>query len=104
MEALDLTKKPDILEELKNNPVMPNYLKIQHYKDYLLSQHNMNYADAILDFIAREKLGLQRTQEELNEIKKSFEERMEIIKEQDKIGETQCKKIDEENKIFYNSI
>tara|TARA_R100001198_G_C5115765_1_gene141002 strand:- start:85 stop:393 length:309 start_codon:yes stop_codon:yes gene_type:complete len=88
----------DILEEIKNNKVMPDYLKIKTYKDYLFNEKKYYYPDMLLDWVAREKLGLQRTEEELEKMRNDYLNKVEEIKEQDIIGEEQCKKIDEENK------
>jgi len=104
MDCLGFSDKPNILEELKSNTMMPDYLKIKHYKDYLLSQANMAYPDAVLDFIAREKLELQRTQKEIDEIKKQFNEKMSMLEEQNKIGEEQVKQIQYQNKMSLDYI
>ena len=89
----------DILEELKNNVMMPNYLKIKTYKDYLLNEKKYYYPDMLLDWVAREHLGLQRTEEELSQMRKEYLDKVKEIEEQNKIGEEQCRRIDEENKI-----
>lgn len=89
----------DILEELKNNAMMPNYLKIKTYKDYLLNEKKYYYPDMLLDWIARENLGLQRTEEELSQMRKEYLDKVKEIEEQNRIGEEQCRRIDEENKI-----
>ena len=80
MDCLGFSDKPNILEELKSNTMMPDYLKIKHYKDYLLGQANMAYPDAVLDFIAREKLELQRTQKEIDEIKKCLKNKIKLVR------------------------
>ena len=89
----------DILEELKNNVMMPNYLKIKTYKDYLFNEKKYYYPDMLLDWVAREHLGLQRTEEELSQMRKEYLDKVKEIEEQNKIGEEQCRRIDEENKI-----
>jgi len=88
----------DILEELKNNTLMPNYLKIKTYKDYLINEKKYYYPDALMEWVAREQLGLQRTEEELFKIREEALSNMKRIEEEDRIGEEQCKKIDKENK------
>ena len=88
----------DILEEIKNNVAMPDYLKIKTYKDYLFNEKKYYYPDMLLDWVAREKLGLQRTEEELEKMRNDYLNKVEEIKEQDIIGELECKKIDEQNK------
>jgi len=89
----------DIVEEIKNNVAMPNYLKIKTYKDYLFNEKKYYYPDALLEWVAREHLGLQRTEDELFKIRKEAYYNMKKIEEENKIGEEQCRKIDEENKI-----
>ena len=89
----------DIIEEIKNNIVMPNYLKIKTYKDYLINEKKYYYPDMLIEWIAREHLGLQRTEEELKQMREEYLEKVKEIEEQDRIGEEQCRKIDQENKI-----
>ena len=89
----------DIVGELKNNNVMPNYLKIKTYKDYLLNEKKYYYPDALLEWVAREHLGLQRTEDELFNIRKEVFYNMKRIEQENKIGEEECKKIEEQNKI-----
>jgi len=89
----------DIIEEIKNNVAMPNYLKIKTYKDYLINEKKYYYPDMLIEWIAREHLGLQRTEEQLFKIREEAYNNMKRIEEEDKIGEEQCKKIEEENKI-----
>ena len=89
----------DIIEEIKNNVAMPNYLKIKTYKDYLINEKKYYYPDMLIEWIAREHLGLQKTQEELSQMRNEYLDKVKQIEEEDKIGEEQCKKIEEENKI-----
>jgi len=84
----------DILEELKNNTLMPDYLKIRTYKDYLVNEKKYYYPDALMEWVSREQLGLQRTEEELFKIREEALSNMKRIEEEDRIGEEQCKKID----------
>jgi type III secretory pathway component EscV len=90
----------DIIEELKNNVAMPNYLKIKTYKDYLVNEKKYYYPDMLIEWIAREHLGLQRTEEELSQMRNEYLEKVKEIEEQDKIGEEQCREIEEQNKII----
>jgi hypothetical protein len=90
----------DIIEEIKNNVAMPNYLKIKTYKDYLINEKKYYYPDMLIEWIAREHLGLQRTEEQLFKIREEAYNNMKRIEEEDKIGEEQCRKIEEENKII----
>ena len=89
----------DILEELKNNVMMPNYVKIKTYKDYLINEKKYYYPDMLLDWVAREHLGLQRSEEELKKMREEYLDKVKEIEEQDKIGEEQLKKLQEENKF-----
>ena len=91
----------DILEELKNNVMMPNYLKIKTYKDYLINEKKYYYPDMLLDWVAREHLGLQRTEEELKKMRMDYLDKVKELEEQDKVGEEQLKKIQEENKLTF---
>jgi len=91
----------DILEELKNNVMMPNYLKIKTYKDYLINEKKYYYPDMLLDWVAREHLGLQRSEEELKKMRMDYLDKVKELEEQDKVGEEQLKKIQEENKLTF---
>ena len=100
MEALGVVKDDsNILEELKNNNIIPNSIKIKTYKEYLVNEKKYYYPDALIEWIAREHLGLQRTEDELVQIRNQALTNMKQIEEEDRIGELQCKKIEEENKV-----
>lgn len=100
MESISIvTDDTDIIQELKNNVMMPNYLKIKTYKDYLLNEKKYYYPDALIEWVAREHLGLQRTEDELFKIREEAYWNMKKIEEQNKIGEEQCRKIEEEHKM-----
>ena len=100
MECVSVIRdNTDLLEELKNNPVMPNYIKIKTYKEYLLNEKKYYYPDMLLDWVAREHLGLQRSEEELKKMREEYLDKVKEIEEQDKIGEEQLKKLQEENKF-----
>ena len=100
MEELGLfNDDTDILEEIKNNVSMPNYLKIKTYKDYLINEKKYYYPDALMEWVAREHLGLQRTEEELMKIRDDALSNMKRIEDENRIGEEQCRKIEEENKM-----
>jgi len=88
----------DIIEEIKNNVAMPNFLKIKTYKDYLINEKKYYYPDMLIDWVAREHLGLQRTKEELATMRKEYLDKVKQKEEEDKIGEEQCKKLEIENK------
>lgn len=95
------SQETNILEELKSNTMMPNYLKIKTYKDYLFNEKKYYYPDMLLEWVAREHLGLQKTEEELKKMRDEYLDKMKKIEEQNRIGEEECKKIEEENKITF---
>ena len=100
MEGLGVySQETTILEELKSNIMMPNSIKIKTYKDYLINEKKYYYPDALMEWVAREHLGLQRTEEELLKIKEEAYNNMKRIEEENRIGEEECKKIEKENKI-----
>ena len=102
MESISIVRDDtDIIEELKNNVMMPNYLKIKTYKDYLVNEKKYYYPDALIEWVAREHLGLQRTEDELFKIREEAYWNMKKIAEEDRIGEEQCRKIEEKNKITF---
>lgn len=93
------SQETNILEELKSNTMMPNYLKIKTYKDYLFNEKKYYYPDMLLEWVAREHLGLQRTEEELKKMREEYLDKMKQIEIENEIGEEQVKKIEAENKI-----
>lgn len=93
------SQETNILEELKSNTMMPNYLKIKTYKDYLFNEKKYYYPDMLLEWVAREHLGLQRTEEELKKMREEYLDKMKQIEIENEIGEEQIKKIEAENKI-----
>ena len=100
MECVSVIRdNSDLLEELKNNPAMPNYIKIKTYKEYLLNEKKYYYPDMLLDWVAREHLGLQRSEEELKKMRMDYLDKVKELEIQDKVGEEQLKKIQEENKF-----
>lgn len=100
MESISIVRdNTDIIEELKNNVMMPNYLKIKTYKDYLVNEKKYYYPDALIEWVAREHLGLQRTEDELFKIREEAYWNIKKIAEEDRIGEEECRKIEEKNKI-----
>tara|TARA_R110001599_G_scaffold8495_4_gene41248 strand:- start:206 stop:529 length:324 start_codon:yes stop_codon:yes gene_type:complete len=89
----------DLLEELKNNTMMPNFIKIKTYKDYLVNEKKYYYPDMLIEWIAREHLGLQRSEEEIKEIRNEYLDKVEKIEEENKLGEIQLQKIEEANPL-----
>lgn len=89
----------DLLEELKNNTMMPNFIKIKTYKDYLVNEKKYYYPDMLIEWIAREHLGLQRSEEEIKEIRNEYLDKVEKIEEENKLGEIQLQKIEESNPL-----
>jgi len=75
-----------LLEELKNNLIMPNYLKIKTYKEYLLKEKQLYYPDAMLEVIAREHLNLKFTEEQLTDIREKFNKNQEKIQKENEIN------------------
>ena len=105
MECLNVFKDDtNILEEIKNNVSMPDYLKIKTYKEYLVNEKKYYYPDALMEWVAREHLCLQRTEDELIKIKETALSNMKKIEEEDKIGKEQCKKIEAENNYNLSNI
>ena len=93
------SQETNILEELKSNTMMPNYLKIKTYKDYLLNEKKYYYPDMLLEWVAREHLGLQRTEEELKKMREEYLDKMKQIEIENEIGEEEVKNIEAKNKI-----
>ena len=69
----------DILDEIKNSN-QSNYDKIKQYKKYLLDDKSYRFPDIFLEFIARERLDLKFTQDEINDMRAKFDLKTEQIK------------------------
>jgi hypothetical protein len=80
--GLGFIEEIDKLTEIKNSSYDPND-KIRMYKDYLLNDCNYRLPDVFLEFVAREKLDLKYTEEEINNMKQQYHRKKEIIEEQD---------------------
>tara|TARA_R110000796_G_scaffold177266_2_gene294115 strand:- start:4244 stop:4543 length:300 start_codon:yes stop_codon:yes gene_type:complete len=80
--GLGFIEEIDKLTEIKNSSYDPND-KIRMYKDYLLNDCNYRLPDVFLEFVAREKLDLKYTEEEINNMKQEYIRKKEIVEEQD---------------------
>lgn len=80
--GLGFIEEIDKLTEIKNSSYDPND-KIKMYKDYLLNDCNYRLPDVFLEFVAREKLDLKYTEEEINNMKQEYIRKKEIVEEQD---------------------
>tara|TARA_R110000851_G_scaffold28945_1_gene80327 strand:- start:848 stop:1153 length:306 start_codon:yes stop_codon:yes gene_type:complete len=80
--GLGFIEEVDKLKEIKNSSYDPND-KIRMYKDYLLNDCNYRLPDIFLEFVAREKLDLKYTEEEITNMKEQYYRKKEIITEQD---------------------
>ena len=80
--GLGFIEEVDRLKEIKNSTYDPSD-KIRMYKDYLLNECNYRLPDIFLEFVAREKLDLKYTEEEITNMKEQYYRKKEIITEQD---------------------
>mgnify|MGYP003663487170 FL=1 len=80
--GLGFIEEVDKLTEIKNSSYDP-IDKIRLYKDYLLNDCNYRLPDVFLEFVAREKLDLKYTEEEINNMKQQYHRKKEITEEQD---------------------
>ena len=80
--GLGFIEQVDKLKEIKNSSYDPSD-KIRMYKDYLLNDCNYRLPDIFLEFVAREKLDLKYTEEEITNMKEQYYRKKEIITEQD---------------------
>ncbi len=88
MESLALDyKSGNLLQELKDNNMMPNYTKIKLYKEYLVNEKKLYYPDMLIEFVAREQLGLQYTEEELCIMREEYVNKQNLINKQNKEAE-----------------
>lgn len=79
--GLEFTDELDKLQELKESNYSKND-KIKMYKDFLLNDCEIRLPDICLELVARKKLDLEYTEEELNNIKNKYEEKKSIIEYQ----------------------
>lgn len=80
--GLGFIEQVDKLKEIKNSSYDPND-KIRMYKDYLLNDCNYRLPDIFLEFVAREKLDLKYTEEEITNMKEQYYRKKEIVENQD---------------------
>ena len=77
--GLNVIEQVDILYEIKNSN-QSNFDKIKQYKKYLLDDKSYRFPDIFLEFIARERLDLKFTQNEINDMRAKFDLKTEQIK------------------------
>ncbi len=80
--GLGMIKEKSVLEKIKNS-TSSNYNKIKEYKKYLLDDKNFRFPEQFLEIIAREHLGLQYTEDEIQTMRDQFDLKKQEIKEQD---------------------
>lgn len=105
MEALSVDYETgNLLQELKDNYMMPNYNKIKLYKDYLVNEKKLYYPDMMIEWIAREHLGLQYTEEELCIMRENFVNKQNLINKQNKeANEKELQEQEEEEEFIFNN-
>lgn len=105
MEALTIDyNKDNLLQELKDNDMMPNYTKIKLYKEYLVNEKKLYYPDMLIEWIAREKLGLQYTEEELCVMREDYVNKQNLIFKQNKDAEEkELQQQEEEEEFIFNN-
>jgi hypothetical protein len=74
----------DILERIKSSN-QTDYQKITEYKKYLLDDKSYRFPDMFLEFIARERLDLKFTEEEIATMREQSNLSQQRIKEEDAI-------------------
>jgi len=85
MESIILDFETDkLLQELKDNNELPNFSKIKIYKKYLIDEKNLYYPDMLIEFVAREHLGLQYTEEELCVMREQYINKQNLINKQNR--------------------
>ena len=104
MESLALDyNSGKLLEELKDNCELPNYTKIKMYKKYLVDEKKLYYPDMLIEYVAREHLGLQHTKEELSKMREEFVNKQTLINKQNKeADEKELQKQEEEEEYKFN--
>ena len=107
MESLSLDyDSGKLLQELKDNNELPSFSKIKMYKKYLIDEKKLYYPDMLMEFVAREHLGLQYTEEELCVMREEYINKQNLINKQNKEADEKemQKKEEEEDFIFNNEI
>ena len=77
--GLNVIEQVDILYEIKNSN-QSNFDKIKQYKKYLLDDKSYRFPDIFLEFIARERLDLKFTKDEIIDMRQKFDLKTEQIK------------------------
>tara|TARA_R100001463_G_scaffold112793_1_gene167897 strand:+ start:4109 stop:4426 length:318 start_codon:yes stop_codon:yes gene_type:complete len=71
--GLEFIKKKDKLEEIKNSGLSKSQ-QIIDYKEYLLNDKNYRFPEFLLEWVAREHLGFQYTEVELESMRNEYKE------------------------------
>ena len=80
--GLSVAPPKDMLKEIKESG-QSDYVKIREYKKYLLDDQNLRFPDIFLEFIARERLELPFSEEEIREMREHSQQKQEEIEIQD---------------------
>ena len=80
--GLSVAPPKNILKEIKESG-QSDYVKIREYKKHLLDTENLRFPDIFLEFIARERLELPFTEEEIREMREHSQQKQEEIQIQD---------------------
>ena len=80
--GLEFVKKKDKLEEIKNSG-LSHPQQIKEYKEYLLNDKNFRFPEFLLEWVAREHLGLQYTEVELENMRNEYKEAKETYELQE---------------------
>lgn len=80
--GLEFVKKQDKLEEIKNSG-LSNPQQIREYKEYLLNDKNFRFPEFLLEWVAREHLGLQYTETQLENMRNEYNESKNIYELQE---------------------
>ena len=87
MEALTIDyNSGNLLQELKDNDMMPNYTKIKLYKEYLVNEKKLYYPDMLIEWIAREHLDLKYSEEDLCVMREDFVNKQNKINNENKLS------------------
>lgn len=105
MESLTLDyDSGKLLQELKDNNALPNYSKIKMYKKYLIDEKKLYYPDSLIEFVAREHLGLQYAEEELCIMREEYVNKQNLINKQNKeADEKELQKEEEQEEFIFNN-
>ena len=94
----DYDDEKKFVDDLKTS-ALPKLQKINLLKNYLYIEKGLLYPDTILDFYARDKLGLMYSENELEQKRINYKLQKELMEKQNIKGEQECREIDEKNKM-----